>query len=95
MASHHGSGGGGLSGAWHGVATVLGLVGAVFLAPLAWPLVSADIRSALMDLYAPGTAAWLHLGCHVLIYPLTYFAVRMGAIAAFTAIVVAITRRLR
>lgn len=90
--SHLSGGQGGLNGALHGLSVILSLIATVFVAPRLWPLVQADLWRGLTDLYRPSTALWLHLGCKIMTWPLTYLAIRMAIMAAFTALVLLIAR---
>ncbi len=85
----------GLNGAFHGVSVILALVATVFVTPRLWPLVSADIWRWLNELYSYETAAWLHLGGQILIWPLSFFAIRLIAMITFTALVLLIARAQR
>ena len=95
MSSHHGSAdAGGLKGAIRGFAVLLALCLTVFLAPQIWPLADGAVWGWLNGLYGLEAASWLHLGIQVATWPLTFFALRAGLMAGFTAIVILIAKRM-
>ena len=88
---HHGAG---LVGAFHGFSTLAGLLGMVFLTPRIWPLIEGQVWAWLAELYSYEAAWWLHLGCHIAAWLLTFLAIRLGLSAGFAAIRLMIARRL-
>ena len=77
----------------HALFSIIALVGTVFVAPLIWPLVEHPILMRLDSLY--GWDAAILIGGAIMIgtYPLTFYAIRVGISAAYTALMVFVGTR--
>ena len=84
----------GLPSVFGGFANITALIGAIYAAPLAWPLVEAKIWNSLIGLYSHDWAALLYWGVKLDMYPLSFFALRAGFMAAFNAAFLFALRRL-
>lgn len=85
---------GGVAGLFSPLASVASIGLAVFIAPSIWPLFEGGIMARLYGLYGYEAANWLGWALHILTYPLTYFAIRIGIMAVLTALSAFATNRL-
>ncbi len=84
---------GGLAQAFHGLATIVALIGMVFLTPRLWPLIEPQVWIWLIDLYSHEAAWWLLLGGEITTWLMTFLAIRLGLTLGFTVIALLIARR--
>lgn len=94
MSSPHHGGRQGLSRTFNGLATVIAIVGTVFLAPHIWPLIEGQVWVWLVSAYSREVSMWLHPGCQVAMWAFTYLALHLGLSAVFAWAALLITKRM-
>lgn len=84
----------GIPGILASLSNITAIIGAIYLAPVLWPLVEGLAISQLYKLYAHDAAYWLSWILHILVYPFVFFAIRLGLTSVITAVTVFATNRL-
>ncbi len=86
--------GGGLPGILGPLAGWLALGGTIIFAPHIWPHIEHSVTQTLFELYRHEIAVWLVWSAKLGVYPLSFFALRVGIMGAFMWLSLIAARRL-